>query len=191
MIAAERTLLVLLAAGRSLRFGDDDKLAMDFLGQPLAMHIVRALADIPFLGRVAITSGTKLDFAGQGYREIANPAPEHGLSGSVRLGVVAAQAAGAAALIIALADMPRITSTQIYRLLDAAKGEDAVIASSDGERPRPPALFGQRRFAELVQAQGDEGGRAMIRAGVHIVTSPTELIDIDTPDDLARLRAGG
>lgn len=189
MIAAESTLLVLLAAGRSLRFGDDDKLAMDFLAQPLAMHVVTALEDVPFLDRVAITSGTVLDFTGRGYREIANPAPERGLSGSVKLGVAAAQAAGAAAMVIVLADMPRVTSAHILRLLNAAEGADAVVASSDGHRPRPPALFGAGRFTELAEAVGDEGGRAMIRAGIHIITSPEELIDIDTPDDLARLRA--
>ena len=38
-------------------------------------------------------------------------------------------------------------------------------------------------------AEGDEGGRALIRAGFHVVTSPDELIDIDTPEDLAALRA--
>ena len=32
MIAAERTVLILLAAGRSQRFGDLDKLTQDFLG---------------------------------------------------------------------------------------------------------------------------------------------------------------
>lgn len=191
MIAAERTLLVLLAAGRSLRFGDDDKLAMDFFGQPLAMHVVTALEDVPFLDRVAVTSATVLDFAGRGYREIANPAPERGLSGSVKLGVAAAQAAGADAMLVVLADMPRVTSGHIWRLLNAADGADTVVASSDGHRASPPALFGAGRFTELAQAGGDEGGRAMIRAGIHIITSPDELIDIDTLEDLDRMRALG
>lgn len=188
MIAAERCLLVLLAAGRSERFGDADKLTADFLGRPLAMHVVTALDAVPFLGRVAVTSGTDLDFAARGYRVVANPAPETGLSGSVRLGVAAAQEAGAAALVIALADMPRVTATQIYRLLDAASSADDVIASSDGVRPSPPALFAAGRFAELGASAGDEGGRALIRAARHIITNPAELIDIDTPEDLHALR---
>lgn len=189
MIAAERTLLLLLAAGRSARFGDSDKLAADFLGRPLAQHVVTALAGVPFLDRVAIISGTDVDFAAHGYRVIVNPTPETGMSGSVRLGVAAAQAAGAAALVIALADMPRVTAAHIFRLLDAASGPDAVIASSDGRAPSPPALFAAGRFAELAQSTGDEGGRALIRAGFHVVTSPAELVDIDTPQDLERLRA--
>lgn len=188
MIAPERTMLILLAAGQSHRFGNEDKLAADFLGQPLAMHVVTALEDAPFLDRVAITSGTALDFAARGYRIIDNPTPERGLSGSVKLGVAAAQAAGADAMLIALADMPRVTLAQVLRLLDACTDENAVVASSDGVRACPPAVFGSGRFVELADAVGDEGGRAMIRAGIHIIASPEELIDIDTPADLARLR---
>lgn len=189
MIAAERTLLVLLAAGQSKRFGGVDKLQQVFLGRPLAMHVVTALESVPFMGRVAITSDTSLDFAAQGYGVIVNPAPETGLSGSVRLGVAAAREAGAAAIVIALADMPRVTSAHICRLLDAADSAQSVIASSDGNHPCPPALFAAGRFEALALSEGDEGGRALIRAGFHVVTSPAELIDIDTPEDLEQLRA--
>jgi len=140
VIPAERTLLILLAAGRSARFGDADKLEQPFLGRPLALHVVTALEAMPFVARVAVTSGTDLDFGALGYKVIANPAPEMGISGSVKLGITAAREAGAAAALIALADMPRVTATHIYRLLDAAYGADAVIASSDGRAPSPPAI---------------------------------------------------
>jgi molybdenum cofactor cytidylyltransferase len=189
MIAPERTMLVLLAAGQSLRFGTDDKLAMDFLGQPLAMHVVTALEGVSFLDRVAVTSGTSLDFAARGYRVINNPAPEQGLSGSVRLAAIAAQAAGAGAMLVVLADMPHVTLAHALRLLDACKDDDAVVASSDGVHACPPAVFAAGRFAQLAQLVGDEGGRALIRAGIHIIASPNELVDIDTPEDLERLRA--
>lgn len=187
MIAAERTLLVLLAAGRSLRFGDRDKLEAPFLGRPLAMHVVTALEAVPFLGRVAVTSATALDFAACGYDVVANPAPEQGLAGSLKLGVSAARSRGSAAVLVALADMPRVTATHVYRLLDAADRADAVVASSDGVRPSPPALFAAGRFEALMQAEGDQGARALIRAGHHVVASPAELADIDTPEDLEAL----
>lgn len=188
MIAAERTLLALLAAGRSTRFGDADKLAADYLGKPLALHVVTALEAIGFADRVAIVSGTAIDFAAHGYRTVTNPAPEAGLSGSVRLAAEAAQAAGAAALVIVLADMPRVTATQIVRLLDAATGPEDVIASSDGVRPMPPALFAAGRFAQLAGLDGDQGARSLLGAARHIVADPAELIDIDTREDLDRLR---
>ena len=81
-------------------------------------------------------------------------------------------------------------STAIDGLSGSSSGlSDAVVASSDGARPSPPALFAAGRFAELLALEGDHGARALIQSGVHIVTSPHELIDIDTAEDLAQLRA--
>ena len=51
MIAVEECVLILLAAGRSRRFGDADKLQEPFLGKPLAYHVVTALEDVPFRAR--------------------------------------------------------------------------------------------------------------------------------------------
>ena len=48
MIAPETTALILLAAGKSARFGLSDKLTEMFLGQPLGMHVVTALEAVPF-----------------------------------------------------------------------------------------------------------------------------------------------
>jgi len=96
---------------------------------------------------------------------------------------------GAAAVLIALADMPRVTAAHVYRMLDAADSADAVVASSDGEKPSPPALFGRGRFDFLLTLDGDAGARDLVKAGRHVVTAPAELIDIDTPEDLERLQA--
>src|SRR5258707_6320647 len=138
MIFAEKTALILLAAGRSQRFGEADKLEQLFLRKPLAFHVVTALEDIPFLTRFAVKSGTNLDFAASGYRVIQNDQPEIGMSQSVKLGVACARDEGAEAVLIALADMPRVTANHIYHLLDAADSADCVVASSDGLSPKPP-----------------------------------------------------
>jgi molybdenum cofactor cytidylyltransferase len=188
-IRPETTALILLAAGRSVRFGDTDKLAEPYLGKPLAFHAVTAFEDMPFAFRVAVTLETHLDFGGRGYDVIVNDLPEEGQARSVRLGVAEAARRGAAAAMIALADMPRVTAAQLYRLIDDAEGDDAVVASSDGVKPSPPALFGAAHFDALKQLSGDRGARDLIARGRHVVTSPAELIDIDTPEDLAALRA--
>lgn len=190
MIRAEDTALVLLAAGRSKRFGDVDKLTERFLDKPLAYHVVTALEAVPFHCRIAVVCQTSLDFAARGYAVIENPAPEDGQAGSLKLGVAGAQARGASAVLIALADMPRVTATHVYRLLDYAEGPDAVIASSNGVHPTPPALFGADRFPELLRCCGDEGARALVRSGHHVITRADELVDIDTPEELAALRTG-
>lgn len=189
MIAAEDAILILLAAGRSARFGDADKLEQEFLGKPVGMHVVTALEGMPFRERIAVVDGCALDFAGRDFHVIHNGDAATGMAGSIRLGVARAQELGAAAVVIALADMPRVTASHVYHLLDAADSPAAVVASSDGVQPRPPALFGRERFEFLLGLTGEEGARELIRAGRHVVTTPAELTDIDTPEDLERLRA--
>ena len=189
MIVAEDVVLILLAAGQSERFGIPNKLEVEFLGQPVGFHVVTALEDMPFKDRLVVTDGCQLDFASRGYTVVHNDDPDAGMSRSVKLGVRHAKDNGAAAVLIALADMPRVTATHVYRLLDGADGPDAVVASSDGTRPCPPALFGAGRFDALLALEGDEGARAMIAGGKHIVAAAHELLDIDRPEDLERLRA--
>lgn len=189
MIAAEDCVLILLAAGRSRRMGDvGSKLDEPFLGRPLGLHVAVALEDMPFMERVAVIGQADCDYAAHGFTIVRNDDPELGMGRSVALGVERARARNARAVVVALADMPRVTATHIYALLDAANGEDAVVASSDGRAPKPPAIFGRSRFDVLLRLEGDAGARDLIRAGKHVVTTPAELIDVDTPEELERLR---
>ena len=189
MIAVEKTILVLLAAGASTRFGDEDKLDEDFLGRPLGLHVAVALEDMPFQDRIAVVDSCRIDYGQHGYRVLHNPDARRGMASSLAMGVACATEHGADAVLIALADMPRVTAAHIYRLFEASTGADTVVASSDGTHPMPPGLFGAGRFQFLASLQGSEGARDLIRAGRHVVTAPAELIDIDTPADLERLRA--
>lgn len=187
MLAAD-VALVLLAAGQSRRFGDADKLATVFRDKPLAFHVVDALADLPFRTRIAVVSGTSLDFAARGYRTVVNDDPAAGQARSLRLGVAAA---GAGAVLVVLADMPLVGVALVHRLLDAADGPDAVVAASDGKRSSPPALFGRAHVPALLALEGDGGARALIRGGRHVLAAEGELLDVDRSEDLERLHRLG
>ena len=165
------------------------KLDEPFLGRALGLHVAVALEDMPFKERVAVIGRARCDYAAHGYVTVRNDDPELGLGRSVALGVERARALGAEAVVIALADMPRVTATHVWQLLEAADGPDAIVASSDGRSPKPPAVFGRARFDTLLALEGDAGARDMVRAGKHVVTTPAELIDVDTPEELERLRA--
>lgn len=191
MIAVEDTVLVLLAAGRSERFGDtQSKLDQPFLSRPLGLHVAVALEDMPFRERIVVVDGCSIDYASHHFTVMHNDAPDRDMASSVRMGVDCARAHDAAAVLIALADMPRVTAAHIYRLFDAAKelGDEAVVASSDGAAPRPPVLFGRGRFDDVLAIKGDQGARDLIQSGRHVVTNAAELIDVDTREDLERLR---
>jgi molybdenum cofactor cytidylyltransferase len=186
MIAAEDVALILLAAGKSTRFGTaDSKLDQPLHGHPLGLHAARALAEVPFRARIAIVGSCRIDYAAHGFTAIPNDDPTGDMASSLRLGITAAR--DAKAVVIALADMPFVTAALVQRLLDAAEGPDAVVASSDGTTPRPPALFGHGMFDALATITGDHGARALIRSGQHVRAAGAELIDVDTPADLARL----
>ena len=69
-----------------------DKLERDFLGKPLAFHVVTALEAIPFKRRIAVVSDTKLDFASRGYRgDLQRRARRGPVASSVKLGVADAR----------------------------------------------------------------------------------------------------
>lgn len=189
MIAIENTVLILLAAGRSARFGDvGSKLDEAFLGRPLGLHVAVTLEAIPFKERIAVMDGLKLDYAQHGFRVLHNENAAEGIASSVRLGVAHAREVKADAVLIALADMPRVTAAHIHRLFDSTTGPDTVVSSSDGVEPKPPGIFGRDRFDFLLSLKGDAGARDLVRAGRHVVTAPAELIDVDTREDLDRLR---
>lgn len=184
-----RTVLLLLAAGRGSRFGDiESKLEQDFLNRPLGLHVAVALQDMPFAARMVVIGSTNLDFTRYGFAVLRNDDPDQGMAHSVRIGVEAAEKMDADAVLIALADMPRVTAAHVHRLFDAATDANTVVASSDGRDPKPPALFGRERFAFLKALEGDAGAREMVKAGRHVITTPAELIDVDTPEELEALR---
>lgn len=187
MIAVEDSVLVLLAAGRSQHFGEGrSRLEVEFLGRPLGLHVAVALESVPFRERVAVVDHGRIDYAEHGFRVVTNDAPDKGLAHSLCLGIDCARARGAKAVLIALADMPRVTAAHIYRLFDASTDAGTVVASSDGVAPKPPMLFGADRFDALMRLD-EAGARDLVKSGRHVVTAPAELIDIDTPEELAEL----
>ena len=80
MIAAEDVVLILLAAGRSERFGIPNKLEVPFLNKPLGLHVVTAFENIPFKRRLAVTDGCKLDFISERFEIVHNDDAASGMS---------------------------------------------------------------------------------------------------------------
>lgn len=192
MIPAERTALVLLAAGLSRRFGEGgSKLDSDLWGRPVGLQAPAALAGFPFLDRVAVVRRAALDYAAHGFRVVRNDDPEGDLASSIRFGIGLAIGRRPEAALIVLADMPLVTAAHVDRLLQAANESDAVVASQDGLRPSPPALFGRDRFDALLSLRGDRGARDLLAAATLVPAAPDELVDVDTPEDMDRLRIAG
>jgi molybdenum cofactor cytidylyltransferase len=188
MIAVESVAVVLLAAGLSTRFGPSDKLAAPLDGLPLGLHAAQTLGQLPFLAKIAVTRPAGPDFAAYGFETILNHDPGSGQSGSIRLGVARARLARPEAVLIALADMPFITTAHVTALLARFEAEHRAVGSTHGTVPTPPAVFGAAHFDALEALTGDAGARSLLRSATLILAPPGELADIDTPTDLRTLQ---
>jgi molybdenum cofactor cytidylyltransferase len=127
---------------------------------------------------------------------VVNEAWTTGLSGSVRVGILALRPEIQAAVLV-LADQPGLTADLIKALLDryTATSAPIVVPVFEGKRGNP-VLFDRMLFQELLQIEGDQGGRQLIeRAGDRVervtVVDPAGLIDVDTPADFRSVASFG
>ena len=194
---------VLLAAGRSSRFGTAQKLVAAFGDRTVVRSSAETLLSSP-VDRVIVVLGSDADavrsaVAGLPVTFAINEQFADGISGSLRVGVRAAMSLGddIAAVVLALGDQPtvseRITREVIARFLSGSgekKPPLIVAARYAGERGHP-VLFARAVFPELLTVSGDHGAREVIArdatrvAYVDVVGSPPA--DVDTPADLEAL----
>lgn len=185
---------VLLAAGRSSRFGGGNKLLAPVDGVPMVRHAAETLlgADVTAVVVVVGHDGTKvrdaLDGLGVSFR--TNPEYAEGQSTSVRAGVQAARDRGWDGTVFALGDMPFVASASVDALLERYANDDAsiVAAAHDGTRGNP-VLFDAIHYGTLADVTGDVGGRQLIAAREDVALVETGdsgvVRDIDDAADLS------
>ena len=172
---------ILLAAGRSTRFGPQDKLSALLNGCPLLIHAANAMRNVRLDVRFVVRGPASLaldDF------DVIHVPADAAMSHSLAAGIVAARESGATAALVTLADMPFVETDHLAALIAACDGSSALIASFD-ERRSPPALFGSDWFESLEHGTGDVGARSLIAGAKLIRAAAGSLRDIDTLDDLA------
>lgn len=179
-----RLAVILLAAGRASRFGGG-KLAVLLAGSPVAEHAASSLRDLPCAWRLCVQGSRPVPV--EGFTDVPLDAPDAPLSASIRAGVTAAEALGADAVLLALADMPLVPTAHHRALLGAFDGDR--IASRAHGQPMPPAVFGRRHFAALKALSGDRGAGALLRDAPFVTLAAEHALDIDTPADLVRAEA--
>lgn len=187
MIEPARVAAILLAAGRSERFGSD-KLLAPLAGKPVALHAARRLAEVGTRWRIAICreESPLVDaLAAFGFEVLVNRDPSRGLSSSLALAIERAEATGAEAALVALGDMPFLSAAHLSALLVAFDADRApVVASAHDGAAMPPALFARSYFVRLREGEGDRGGRALLAGAMLVEADAAELADIDRPEDI-------
>ncbi|MGZ3409983.1 MAG: NTP transferase domain-containing protein [Xanthobacteraceae bacterium] len=198
-VAGRRIAAVLLAAGRSTRMGGPNKLLSDVGGRPM-VRVVAAQVLASKARPVIVVTGHQREsiedaLKGLPVTFVQNPDFADGLSTSVKAGIAAvpAEADGA---IVCLGDMPQIDAALIDKLLGAFDPERSalvIMPTVDGKRGNP-IVWSRRFFPELAALEGDVGARNLLtsypEAVVEVpITGNAALLDVDTPDALAALRA--
>lgn len=189
MARIENSVVVLLAAGLSLRYGAVGKLVADFRGRPLAWHAAETIGALPFARRIAVCRTGDDHLAamieGLGFAVVRNPDTARGQASSLALGV---EAAGQPeALMVCLADMPLVDARHLRMLVERVT-PGGIVASVAGprEQPMPPAVFSREYLPELLRIEGDRGARHLLQIAERVVAPEGTLADFDTPEDFRR-----
>lgn len=197
-MSSHRTVVV-LAAGRSVRFGAGRHKLAQPLGASsvLAQTLARAIAS--HLRTVVVTTAAFVDIARSSVatRDVV-VLPEVGSDGAASLGMGTSIAAGVRASpdsdgwLVLPGDMPLV---QPATLLAVARALDhhAVAYAQHGGRRGHPVGFAAELYPELAELSGDEGARRIIARYPAFAVDLDDagiLVDIDTEDDLDALRRG-
>ena len=140
---------------------------------------------------VSIDKGYMIEAARErGFAVVINPAPEKGMSSSVRLGTAYICQTGAYdGILYAVADQPHLKAGTVEQLVKAFEKEpDCILAPESNGKRGNPVLFPASLFEELLNVTGDRGGRQVIAAHpdlLRTIAVPSEeLQDIDTKEDM-------
>jgi molybdenum cofactor cytidylyltransferase len=183
---------MVLAAGRASRMGGPHKLLEPWRGAPLVAHVVDAVAaaglppPLVVLGHRGAAVRTALASRNVHFVEAADW--QDGMGRSLAAGI-AAVPADWDAVLVCLADMPRIEPALIAAL--AAAAGEVVVPEYQGRRGHP-VRWPRAAFPRLAALVGDVGGRALLADfAITALPAPSDacLDDIDTPAALAALRA--
>ncbi len=188
---------IILAAGRSTRMGAN-KLLEPLRGKPLVRHVANAALASKAHPVIVVTGHqherVEAALDGLDLAFVPNPDFADGLSTSLKAGIVALPAE-VEAVVVLLGDMPLVTSEAMNNVIaafEASPGNIAAIPVYQGEWGNP-VLLSRSLFGAVAALQGDAGARKLLngRAGEVLevpVTSDAILIDLDTPEALAKAR---
>lgn len=187
---------VILAAGASRRMGKN-KMLLELDGESLIRRAAkRALA--AGLSPLVVVVGHEVDRLRAELQDLrltfaVNPAYTGPTSVSLHQGLNAL-GPDVDAVVVMLGDMVRVTTETLAMLIAAARGTEApLVVSRYGDVTAPPLLFRRALFGELLAWTGEGCGKAVVQAhkqeAMYVDRPAALLVDVDTPEDFAALRA--
>lgn len=189
---------IILAAGKSRRMGDTDKLLLIFEGKPLLQHVIDAAVASALSPVLLVTDGKNnhlLDHISRKNLLVVSNGKSHlGYSTSLQAGLHALPAPCAGVMFL-LGDQPLVKSSTIDELIGAFQHCPTcwVAPSYKGKRGNP-VITPSGWFAKVHALRGDTGPRKHLNspeAQLQLVNVDDRgvVFDVDSPEDYSRLCA--
>jgi len=190
---------VVLAGGRSERFGEADKAVVELGGVPLVARVADRVA--PVVDELIVNcrreqaDAMRTALGAREYRLAVDPVPDRGPVAGMRTGLRLARGPRAA---VAACDLPALDPGFLDSLFDDARGEAGAVPVADGRRQPLAAVYdvaatldacdtalatGARSFRALL---GHLGPATVPERTVRERTSPATFCNVNSRDDLAR-----
>jgi len=189
---------ILLGAGESKRMGVD-KLSLPWGRESVLEHCFETLLRSEVQELIVVlgirNKGARNLFCRRKARVVINPCSYRGMSTSIRRGLMALRSKSDG-ILIALGDQPFLKTTTINALIHAfQKGKGGIIVPSFQRRQGHPVIFHRRYKKELLNLEGDVGGRPIMErhpqdVRVIRVKSIGVVKDVDTWQDYKKGREG-
>ena len=189
---------IILAAGESARFGKPKQL-LDWKGQPFVRAIVQT-AIRAGLAPVLIVTGANAEKVEEAINDldvkiVRNNDWKNGQGSSIREGIrflpPPPMVEGCGGVIFLLSDQPQVNTSIIHALREKhAEGLYSIVVPMVIDRRANPVLFDRDTFSDLMNIEGDTGGRAIFhkyRMEYLPWHDDSLLLDVDTPEQYQRL----
>lgn len=189
---------IVLAAGCSRRFGKN-KLLCKINGKPMYRYILELLfrqQEAGAVGQVVVVSQYEEIFLDikkhfKGMECVKNPAPQMGISSSVRLGVrrLLELSEASVSCFFTVADQPYFTGRSFHKMAGLQQEyPKLIIAAAKCGECCNPVIFPAEYYPKLQELTGDVGGKAVLRKSMEAVKlcelPERELWDVDRVSDL-------
>lgn len=191
-----QTGIIILAAGGSSRMGQPKQL-MHFGGKSLVRRVTDAALAVEQHLVIAVTGAdagaVAQELAETGVQLVTNPGWQSGMASSIRVGLLSLLDAEPelAACILAVCDQPFISAVVFEGLKSTQRSSGKGIAASGYDNTYgTPVLFTRAYFKQLLQLEGQEGAKKLIRQhedDTAIYPFEEGRIDIDTMAEYNKL----
>lgn len=186
---------LLLAAGSSSRFGNDNKLLTSWRGELLIHHSLKSIAESD-VSDIAVVTGHEHELIANAINRTDYDKPiqllhnidyQTGMASSLVHGV--STFINSDAIVVCLGDMPKASSDVINTLVDAYiqdPDKSMYIPAHKGKRGNP-VLIAKCLFDSVLGLKGDIGARALAQQYPQsVVEVPTECRGIHQDVDITK-----